>query len=42
MSTLVTMPKGRQVLKRTNDGLTFPNLSTWFDNFFENNPGFCK
>jgi len=39
MSTLVTMPKGRQISRRTNDDSRFPGFSTWFDNFFENNLG---
>jgi len=38
MSTLVTMPKGRQVSRR-NEGSVLPGFPSWFDNFFENNLG---
>ena len=38
MNTLVTMPKGKQVSRRSN-GTTLPSFSTWFDNFFDNNLG---
>ena len=38
MNTLVTMPKGREISKKSNvTGL--PSFSSWFDNFFENNLG---
>lgn len=38
MSTLVTMPKGRQITRR-NEGSILPTFSSWFDNFFDNNLG---
>ena len=38
MTTLVTMPKGKQVSQR-GTGSTLPSFSTWFDNFFDNNLG---
>ncbi len=38
MSTLVTMPKGREV-SRKNNVTRLPNFPTWFDNFFENSMG---
>ncbi|HEX9825456.1 MAG TPA: Hsp20/alpha crystallin family protein [Flavobacteriaceae bacterium] len=38
MSTLVTMPKGREITRKNNvTGL--PSFSSWFDNFFENSLG---
>jgi len=38
MSTLVTMPKGKEITRKNNvTGL--PGFSSWFDNFFENNLG---
>jgi len=38
MSTLVTMPKGREISRR-NNGTSLPSFSSWFDNFFDNNLG---
>ncbi len=38
MSTLATMPKGRQITRR-NEGSILPTFSSWFDNFFDNNLG---
>ena len=38
MSTLVTMPKGKEITRKNNvAGL--PSFSSWFDNFFENSLG---
>lgn len=38
MSTLVTMPIGRQI-RRRNEGSNLPTFSSWFDNLFDNNLG---
>jgi HSP20 family protein len=38
MTTLVKMPKGKEITRKNNvTGL--PGFSSWFDNFFENNLG---
>lgn len=38
MSTLVTIPKGREVSRKNNE-TNLPSFSSWFDNFFENSLG---
>lgn len=39
MSTLVTMPKNGKDLSKKRNVATLPSLSSWVDNFFENNLG---
>lgn len=38
MSTLVAMPKGKEITK-TNNVTGLPSFSSWFDNFFDNSIG---
>lgn len=38
MSTLVTTPKSREIARKSNE-TNLPNISSWFDNFFENSLG---
>lgn len=38
MSTLVTTPKSREIARKSNE-TNLPNISSWFDDFFENSLG---
>ena len=38
MSTLVAMPKGKEIT-RSNNVTGLPSFSSWFDNFFDNSIG---